>query len=196
MLRREIEGTHKRPRFAQTSAQRSGVDNEWIPDPCKSGRAKSSRTGSNNDKPGQSRSRKLSRYHRVDSLDEVLRAIEAATNAGLSPVKVNAVIVRGRNDHEIARACALCQRARHPHAVHRIHALDSGHGWNREMVVPGREIYSAIDKAYPLRLKSPTRGNETAWKYEFADAARGEIGIIAPVTEMFCGTVFANSTDR
>ena len=65
--------------------------------------------------------------------------------------------------------------------------LDSGHDWSREMVVPGREIRDAINTAYPLRLKQSSRGSETAWKYEFVDGAPGEIGIIAPVTEMFCG---------
>jgi cyclic pyranopterin phosphate synthase len=65
--------------------------------------------------------------------------------------------------------------------------LDSGHDWSREMVVSGREILDKINEEFPLKLKEPTRGNETAWKYEFADGAPGEIGIIAPVTEMFCG---------
>ena len=65
--------------------------------------------------------------------------------------------------------------------------LDSGHEWSREMVVPGREIHDTINAIFPLRLKESSRGSETAWKYEFADGASGEIGIIAPVTEMFCG---------
>ena len=55
------------------------------------------------------------------------------------------------------------------------------------MVVPGREIRDAINDVYPLGLKETSRGSETCWKYEFADGAPGEIGIIAPVTEMFCG---------
>ena len=55
------------------------------------------------------------------------------------------------------------------------------------MVVAGKEIYEAINNVYSLKLKESSRGSETAWKYEFADGAPGEIGIIAPVTEMFCG---------
>ncbi|MGH9820389.1 MAG: GTP 3',8-cyclase MoaA [Pyrinomonadaceae bacterium] len=123
----------------------------------------------------------------IDSLDEVLAAIDAARMAVLGPIKVNAVIVRGRNDHELVD---LAHFAR----VNDLHMrfieympLDSGHGWNREMVVPGREIHDAVNQAFPLKLKASTRGSETAWKYEFADGAKGEIGIIAPVTEMFCG---------
>ncbi len=65
--------------------------------------------------------------------------------------------------------------------------LDSGHEWSREMVVPGKEIYEKINEVFPLKLVETTRGSGTAWKYAFADGAKGEIGIIAPVTEMFCG---------
>ena len=55
------------------------------------------------------------------------------------------------------------------------------------MVVPGREIHDRINSVYPLKLKEESRGSETSWKYMFVDGAKGEIGIIAPVTEMFCG---------
>ena len=55
------------------------------------------------------------------------------------------------------------------------------------MLVPGREIRDTIDAVYPLTLKESSRGSETSWKYTFADGAPGQIGIIAPVTEMFCG---------
>jgi cyclic pyranopterin phosphate synthase len=65
--------------------------------------------------------------------------------------------------------------------------LDSAHEWDKTLVVPGREIYRRINEALPLKLKDASRGSETAWKYVFADGAPGEIGIIAPVTEMFCG---------
>ena len=65
--------------------------------------------------------------------------------------------------------------------------LDSGHEWDRNMVVSGREIREAIDAVFPLERIGDSRGSETAWTYGFADGAPGEIGIIAPVTEMFCG---------
>jgi cyclic pyranopterin phosphate synthase len=65
--------------------------------------------------------------------------------------------------------------------------LDSGHEWSRDLVVPGKEIHAAINAVYPLKLKETSRGSETSWKYFFADGSPGEIGIIAPVTEMFCG---------
>ncbi|HLM61711.1 MAG TPA: hypothetical protein VK308_12970, partial [Pyrinomonadaceae bacterium] len=65
--------------------------------------------------------------------------------------------------------------------------LDSGHEWNKSQVVSGKEIFEKINAVFPLKLKEKSRGAETAWKYDFADGAAGEIGVIAPVTEMFCG---------
>jgi GTP 3',8-cyclase len=123
----------------------------------------------------------------VDRLEEVLTAIEAAQRAGLEPVRINAVVIRGRNDDELV---ALARFARENNLSMRFieyMPLDSAHEWDRGLVVPGREIYQKIDEVFPLRLKDRTRGSETAWKYSFADGAGGEIGIIAPVTEMFCG---------
>lgn len=123
----------------------------------------------------------------VDSLDKVIAAIDAAKTYGFEPVKVNAVIVRGRNDDEIVDFARFARNNALSFRFIEFMPLDSGHEWSRDMVVPGREIRNAIDDVYPLVLKDETRGSETAWKYRFADGAPGEIGIIAPVTEMFCG---------
>ena len=65
--------------------------------------------------------------------------------------------------------------------------LDSAHAWDRNLVVSGKEIHKLINEKFPLELKETSRGSETAWKYKFKDTERGEIGIIAPVTQMFCG---------
>jgi len=123
----------------------------------------------------------------VDSLEEVFEAIEAAIQFGFAPVKINAVIVRGRNDHEIVDLAHFARETGVSMRFIEYMPLDSGHGWSREMVVPGQEIHDAINRVYPLKLKISSRGSETAWNYEFADGKPGEIGIIAPVTEMFCG---------
>jgi len=123
----------------------------------------------------------------VDALEKVHAAIDAAKKFGFEPVKVNAVLVRGRNDCEIVDFARFAREHNVAMRFIEFMPLDSGHEWNREMVVPGREIRDAIDAVYPLKLKETSRGSETAWKYEFADGAPGEIGIIAPVTEMFCG---------
>jgi cyclic pyranopterin phosphate synthase len=123
----------------------------------------------------------------VDHLENVLEAIEAAKAASLGPVKINAVIVRGWNDDEIVDFARFAREAEVSFRFIEFMPLDSGNEWSREMVVAGREIFEKIDAVFPLRLKANSRGSETAWKYSFADGANGEIGIIAPVTEMFCG---------
>ena len=123
----------------------------------------------------------------VDKLEEVLEAIKAAKKAGLTPIKINAVIVRGYNDDELINFARFARESDLAMRFIEFMPLDSGHGWSREAVVSGREIYEKINRVFPLKLKNTSRGSETAWKYEFADGAQGEIGIIAPVTEMFCG---------
>ena len=123
----------------------------------------------------------------VDKLEEVLEAIEAAQNADLNPVKINAVVVRNYNDDEIIDFANFARESDLAMRFIEFMPLDAGHDWNKNMVVSGREIRDKINKVFPLKLKENSRGAETAWKYEFADGSRGEIGIIAPVTEMFCG---------
>ncbi len=123
----------------------------------------------------------------VDALDKVYAAIDSAKIFGFEPIKINAVIVRGRNDNEVVDFARFARENGVSFRFIEFMPLDSGHEWSREMVVPGREIHDAINCIYPLKLIQATRGSETAWKYKFADGAPGEIGIIAPVTEMFCG---------
>ena len=123
----------------------------------------------------------------VDALDRVYAAINAAKKFGFEPIKINACVVRGRNDDEVVNFARFARDNSISMRFIEFMPLDSGHEWSREMVVPGREIHDAINAIYPLKLKESSRGSETAWKYEFADGSLGEIGIIAPVTEMFCG---------
>lgn len=123
----------------------------------------------------------------VDALGKTVDAIQLAKNLGFEPVKVNAVVVRGRNDDELVDFAHFAREQSVSFRFIEFMPLDSGHEWSRDLVVSGHEIHDAIDSVYPLKLKDASRGSETAWKYEFADGAPGEIGIIAPVTEMFCG---------
>ena len=123
----------------------------------------------------------------VDRLEDVLEAIEAAKAVGFDVIKVNAVVVRGRNDDEVADLAAFAREHGVSMRFIEYMPLDSAHEWDRGLVVSGKEIHAAIDKRFPLVLKSESRGSETSWNYSFADGAAGEIGIIAPVTEMFCG---------
>src|SRR5918998_1947830 len=123
----------------------------------------------------------------VDMLSRVLEGIRAAQRVGLTPVKVNAVVVRGHNEGEVADFADFARS--HGVGVRFIEymPLDSGHGWSRERVVSGAEIRQAINERFPMVARRVERGSETATRYRFADGAPGEIGIIAPVTEPFCG---------
>ncbi len=123
----------------------------------------------------------------VDKLDEVLAAIESAKLHNFQPIKINAVIIRDYNEDELVDFATFARDNAVSFRFIEFMPLDSGHEWKREMVVAGKEIYETINQVFPLKLKTTSRGNETAWKYHFSDGANGEIGIIAPVTEMFCG---------
>jgi cyclic pyranopterin phosphate synthase len=130
---------------------------------------------------------KFARMTGVDALDKVFAAIGAARASGFDPIKINAAVIRGHNDDEFVDFARFAREYGVQMRFIEFMPLDSGHEWSRDLVVPGREIHDAINAAYPLKLKESSRGSETAWKYVFADGSPGEIGIIAPVTEMFCG---------
>jgi len=123
----------------------------------------------------------------VDVLDRVLEGIAAAKEAGLQPIKINAVIVRGHNEDEVADFAAFAREHDVKMRFIEFMPLDSGHEWNRGDVVSGREIRQRIEEEFPLEQLKVARGSETSSRYRFADGAPGEIGIIAPVTEPFCG---------
>ena len=129
---------------------------------------------------------KFARITRVpDGLPRVLAALDAAGAAGLAPVKVNVVLLRGFNDDEVE---ALAEFARGRAATVRFiefMPLEQGHLWTPAMVVPMREIVERIQRVYPL-APLPRRPGETACRFRFADGGPGEIGIVAPVTSPFC----------
>jgi GTP 3',8-cyclase len=123
----------------------------------------------------------------VDVLERVLEGIAAAKRAGLTPIKINAVIVRGHNEGEVADFAAFAREHDIQMRFIEFMPLDSGHEWSREMVVSGREMREHIEARFPLVALKVARGSETSARYRFADGTPGEIGIIAPVTEPFCG---------
>jgi len=118
-------------------------------------------------------------------VERVLEGIDAAAAAGLR-VKVNAVVKRGANDDGIV---ALAEQFRGSgHVLRFIEYMDVGHtnGWKMDDVVPAKEIVARIGAAYPLEPVAPARADETAKRWRYRDGA-GEIGVIASVTEPFCG---------
>ena len=122
----------------------------------------------------------------VDALDRTIAAINLARTMGFDPVKVNSVIVRGRNDDEVAELAGFAREFGISMRFIEFMPLDSGHDWSREMVVSGREIRERIEAKFPL-VQAGARGSSTSTRYRFADGAPGEIGLISPVTEPFCG---------
>jgi cyclic pyranopterin phosphate synthase len=116
----------------------------------------------------------------------VLGAMRVARDAGLTPVKVNAVIRRGVNEEQIA---PLAQLGRDEgYTVRFIEYMDVGHsnGWVRDDVVPAAEILERVHAAFPIEAVSSERAAETAMRHRYVDGA-GEVGVIASVTQPFCG---------
>jgi GTP 3',8-cyclase len=115
----------------------------------------------------------------------VLDGIDAAAAAGL-PVKVNAVVKRGANDDGIV---GLAEHFRGtPHVLRFIEYMDVGHtnGWRLDDVVSAAEIVAKIDAVWPLEPVEPARADSTSRRFRYRDGA-GEIGVIASVTQPFCG---------
>ncbi len=123
----------------------------------------------------------------VDVLDRVMEGIAAAKIANLNPIKINTVVVRGHNEDEVADFAAFAREHDVQMRFIEFMPLDSGHDWSREDVVTGREIRRRIEERFSLAPLQVVRGSETSARYRFADGAPGEIGIIAPVSEPFCG---------
>ncbi len=121
-----------------------------------------------------------------DSLAEVLQSITLAQELGFEPVKVNAVVIRGLNDHELESLADFARERRLSLRVIEFMPLDSARAWLKELVVPGREILARLQARYELRPAPQDNPSATARRWTFADG-RGEIGIIAPVSEPFCG---------
>jgi len=119
------------------------------------------------------------------SVERVLEGIDAAAAAGL-PVKVNAVVKRGANDDGIVALAGHFRGT--PHTLRFIEYMDVGHtnGWRLDDVVPAEEIVSTIGAVWPLEPLEPARADETARRFRYRDGA-GEIGVIASVTQPFCG---------
>jgi cyclic pyranopterin phosphate synthase len=122
------------------------------------------------------------------ALRRVLAGIEAAAEAGLAPVKVNAVIVRGFNDDEIADFARFARERGLIMRFIEFMPLDADHIWQRNRVVPAAEIRRVLLEAgLPLEELPRNYASETALRYRFADGSPGEIGLVAPVSEPFCG---------
>jgi len=117
---------------------------------------------------------------------EVLEGIEQARRAELTPLKVNAVVQRGVNDHTVLE---LVERFRGTGVIVRfIEYMDVGNRnhWSPDLVVPSRELAALVSARWPLQQLKPGYRGEVAARYAFADGA-GEVGFISSVSQPFCG---------
>jgi len=119
-------------------------------------------------------------------VERVLAGIEAAAAAGLAPVKVNMVVKRAVNEESVLPMARYFRGS--GHILRFIEYMDVGHtnGWRLDDVVPAAEIVAAIDAELPLEPLEPNYPGEVARRYRYADGS-GEIGVIASVTQPFCG---------
>jgi cyclic pyranopterin phosphate synthase len=129
-------------------------------------------------------------FRRMNDVDfpvsRVLEGIEAAAAAGLAPVKVNVVVKRGLNDDGIVEMARFFRGT--GHILRFIEYMDVGHtnGWRLDDVVPAAEIVEQIGGAFPLEPLEASYGGEVARRFRYLDGG-GEIGVIASVTQPFCG---------
>jgi GTP 3',8-cyclase len=123
---------------------------------------------------------------RRDALDKVLAGLRAAESAGLTPIKINCVVIGGTNDDEVVEFARWSRETGYEVRFIEYMPLDAQHAWERAKVVPAARILDAIHGTFPLA--GTGHGTEPATTYRFADGAPGAIGVIPSVTEPFCDT--------
>jgi cyclic pyranopterin phosphate synthase len=122
---------------------------------------------------------------RRDVLARVLEGIDAALEAGLTPVKLNAVVVRGVNDDEVVDLAAFGRERGVDVRYIEFMPLDADGDWRVEQVVPAAEIVAAISERWAL--EPVARSHEPAMRWRYLDG-RGSIGVVPSVTEAFCSS--------
>jgi cyclic pyranopterin phosphate synthase len=124
---------------------------------------------------------------RRGDLATVLASMDAAEAAGLTPLKVNVVLLRGNNDDEIEDFAAFARETGRIVRFIEFMPLDAQGQWDRDQLVPGREVFERISRVWPLEAVGDLAGPAPAQRFRFADG-HGEIGMISSVTQPFCGT--------
>ncbi len=133
------------------------------------------------------RPERFARIRRRGTLDDVLAAMDVAEAAGLSPVRVNVVLMAGLNDDEIVDFAAFARRTGRAVRFIEFMPLDSGGRWTRDRLVPGDVVVRTISERWPLESCSPPGDPAPAERYRFVDGG-GEIGVISSVTRPFCAS--------
>ncbi len=117
----------------------------------------------------------------------VLAGVRACLAEGLTPLKLNAVLIRGYNEDEAADLAALAREYAVEMRFIEYMPLDSGHAWDSSKWVSGAETQAAIEERFPLIACTDDDPSSTARTFTFADGAPGRIGLISPVSSPFCG---------
>ena len=131
-------------------------------------------------------------FRRMNDVDfpvaDVLRGIDAALRAGLAPIKVNMVVKRGTNDHQIVPLARHVRDTYGPDVILRfIEYMDVGatNGWCMDEVLPSADVVGRLSETFALEPLQPNASGETAERWRYVDGG-GEIGVISSVTQAFC----------
>jgi cyclic pyranopterin phosphate synthase len=122
-----------------------------------------------------------------DRLADVLAGLAAATASGLAPVKVNAVLMRGVNDHEAADLLRYCLDHGYEMRFIEQMPLDAQHGWRRSDMVTADEILAALSATFVLTPDDPDRRGSAPAESFLVDGGPAKVGVIGSVTRPFCG---------
>ena len=133
------------------------------------------------------RADRFAAIRRRGDLATVLGAMDAAEAAGLTPLKINVVLLRGSNDDEILDFASFARDTGRIVRFIEFMPLDAQGEWDRAQLVPGREVFDRINEQWPLAPVDSDLGPAPAERFRFLDGV-GEIGLISSVTQPFCGT--------
>ena len=133
------------------------------------------------------RPERFATIRRRGELSTVMTAMKLAEDVGLTPLKVNVVLLRGQNDDEIIDFAHFARETGRVVRFIEFMPLDAQGQWGREQLVPGQEVFDRISAVWPLAPAGEVGGPAPAERFRFVDG-RGEIGLISSVTQPFCGT--------
>jgi cyclic pyranopterin phosphate synthase len=133
------------------------------------------------------RPERFATIRRRGNLDTVLDAMTAAESAGLTPLKVNVVLLRGLNEDEVVDFASFARTTGRVVRFIEFMPLDADRMWERNRLVPGREVFERISAVWPLEPVPDPGSQAPAQRFRFRDGG-GEIGLISSVSEPFCGT--------
>ncbi len=132
----------------------------------------------------------IDRFHdiaRVDAFTKVMEGLRAAEEAGLRPIKLNVVVMKGHNDDEVVDFARLAREKGYEVRFIEFMPLDADGIWKPDLVVPSQRIQESIEDLFPLVLQQDDRP-APSHNYRFGDGAPGGVGFISSVSQAFCTT--------